>query len=50
MRQLEQVHKILPSEILSEMATRKLAIPPREIGLLLSRLKAGADSKITLGD
>jgi hypothetical protein len=50
MRQLEQINKILPPEILSEMATRKLVIPPREIALLLSRLKTAADLKITLGD
>ena len=50
MRQLDQINKILPPEILSEMATRKLAIPPREIALLLSRLKAAADLNITIGD
>jgi len=50
MRQLDQINKILPPEILSEMATRKLAIPSREIGLLLSRLKAAADLNISIGD
>ena len=50
MRQLDQINKILPPEILSEMATRKLAIPPREIALLLSRLKAATDLNFTIGD
>jgi hypothetical protein len=50
MRQLDQVNRILPPEILSEMAARKLAIPPREIALLLSRLKAAAGLTISIGD
>jgi hypothetical protein len=49
-RQLDEINRILPPDILSEMATRKLAIPPREIALLLSRLKAAADLKISIGD
>jgi hypothetical protein len=50
MRQLEQINKILPSGILSEMATRKLAVPPREFGLLLSYLEAADDLDISIGD
>ncbi len=48
--QLDQINKILPPEILSEMAARKLAVPPREIALLLSRLKAAEGLKITIED
>jgi hypothetical protein len=50
MRQLEQINRILPPDILSEMSARKLAIPPREFALLLSRLKAAADLDISIGD
>jgi hypothetical protein len=49
-RELEQINRRLPPEILAEMSTRGLAIPPREIGLLLSRLKADADLKLSIGD
>ena len=40
MRELEQINRRLPPQILAEMSTRGLAIPPREFGLLLSHLKA----------
>ena len=50
MRQLDQINRILSPEILSEMAARKLAIPPPEIALLLSRLKAAASLTISIGD
>jgi hypothetical protein len=50
MRQLEHINRILPPEILSEMATRKLVIPTREIALLLSRLKGVADLTISIGE
>jgi len=50
MRQLDQINRILPPDILSEMSGRKLAIPPRELALLLSRLKAAADLDISIGD
>ena len=48
MHQLDEINRILPTEILTEMGTRRLAVPAREIGLLLSRLKAGANSNITI--
>ena len=47
--ELDQINRRLPSQILTELATRGLTIPPREIGLLLSRLKA-ADLNISIGD
>src|SRR5229473_749273 len=50
MRQLDEINRILPPDILSEMSARKLVIPPREIALLLSRLKAAADAQITIGE
>ena len=50
MRQLDQINRILPPNILSEMSARRLAIPPPEIALLLSRLKAAADLDISIGD
>lgn len=50
MRQLYQINRILPPEILSEMSSRKLVIPSREIGVVLSRLKAAADLNISIGD
>lgn len=50
MRDLDQVHRRLPTHILEELSARKLSIPPREIGLLLSRLKASADLTISIGD
>jgi hypothetical protein len=49
-RELDQVHRRLPPHILEEMSARKLSIPPHEIGLLLSCLKAAADLSISLGD
>ena len=49
-RELEQINRRLPPDILAKMSARRLAIPPREIGLLLSRLKADADLNLTLGD
>ena len=49
MRELEQINKRLPPNILEEMLARGLAIPPREFGLLLSHLKA-ADLTISIGD
>jgi len=49
-RELDQVNRRLPPEILEELSTRKLTIPPQEIGLLLSRLKADADLKISISD
>jgi hypothetical protein len=50
MRQLDQINRILPPDILSEMSARKLGVPPREIALLLSRLKAAADLDIRISD
>jgi hypothetical protein len=47
--ELDQINRRLPSQILTELAARGLTIPPREIGLLLSRLKA-ADLNISIGD
>jgi len=49
-RELDQVNRRLPPEILEELSARKLTIPAREIGLLLSRLKADADLKISISD
>ena len=49
MRELDQINKRLPSQILAEMSARGLAIPPREFGLLLSHLKA-PDLNISIGD
>ncbi len=46
---LDQVNRRLPPEILQELSDRKLTIPPHELGLLLSRLKA-ADLNISMGD
>jgi hypothetical protein len=48
-RELEQINRRLPSQILSELSSRGLTIPTREIGLFLSYLKAG-DSDISLGE
>ena len=50
MRELDHVNRRLPSEILSELSSQALTIPPREIEPLLSRLKADADLKISIGD
>jgi hypothetical protein len=47
--ELEQINRRLPSNILSELSARGLAIPPREIALVLSRLKA-AGVDITIGE
>lgn len=49
-RELDQVNRRLPQQILEELSARKLTIPPQEIGLLLSRLKADADLKISISD
>jgi hypothetical protein len=49
-RQLEQINRILPPEILETMSARRLAIAPREIGLLLARLSKSADPKISVED
>ena len=48
--QVEQINRRLPPEILAELSTRGLTIPPQEFGLLLSRLKADADTVITISD
>src|SRR5271169_1501436 len=47
MRQLDQINRILPPEILSEMSARRLVIPAHEIALVLSRLKKAADLDIS---
>ncbi len=49
-RQLDQINRRLPPEILTEMSARGLTIPPSEFGLLLSRLKAAADANISIAD
>jgi hypothetical protein len=49
-RELDQVHRRLPPQILEELSARKLSIPPHEIGFLLSRLKAATDLNISIGD
>lgn len=49
-REFDQVHRRLPPHILEELSARKLSIPPREIGLLLSRLKAVGDLTISIAD
>jgi len=49
-RELDQIHRRLPPHILEEMSAQGLSIPPREGGLLLSRLKGIADSDISIGD
>ena len=50
MRELDQVNRRLPPQILAEMSARGLTVFPPEIGLLLSRLKAAADLDISIGD
>jgi hypothetical protein len=50
MRDLDQVNRRLPPHILEALSARKLTIPPHELGLLLSRLKATADLNISIGD
>jgi hypothetical protein len=50
MHELDQINRRLPSQILTEMSARGLSIPPSEIGLLLSRLKAAADLDISIAD
>ena len=47
--ELDQINRRLPPNILSELSSRGLAIPPTEIGLLLSCLKA-PDLDISIGD
>jgi hypothetical protein len=49
-RELDQINKRLSPELLAEMSTRGLTIPPSEIALLLSRLKSSADLNITIAD
>ena len=49
MRELDQINRRLPPDILAEMSARGLGIPPREFGLLLSHLKA-PDLNIRIGD
>jgi len=49
-RMLDQINKRLPPQILAEMSARGVSIPSREIGLLLSRLKAATDLNISIGD
>jgi hypothetical protein len=48
-RELDQINRRLPSQILSELSSRGLTIPTREIGLFLSYLKAG-DIVISVGE
>lgn len=48
--QLNEIHRILPPEILSELGSRGLAVPAREIASLLSCLKAAASLNITIED
>ena len=50
MRELDQINRILPPHILSEMSARGLTIPPREVALLLSQLKKATDVDIRIGD
>ena len=50
MRELDQINRRLSPEILTELSTRGLAIPPREIEPLLSRLKGAGDLTISIGD
>ena len=50
MHELDQVNRRLPPQILTELSARGLTIPPSEIGLLLSRLKAAADLDVSIGD
>jgi hypothetical protein len=50
MRELDQLNRRLPSQILEELSTRGLTIPPQEIGLLLSRLKGNVEWKMSIGD
>jgi len=48
-REFEQINRRLPSHILSELSSRGLSVPPRDIALLLSYLKA-SDADITIGE
>jgi hypothetical protein len=48
-QELERINRRLPSNILSEMCARGLVIPPREVGPVLSRLKA-PDVEISVGE
>jgi hypothetical protein len=48
-QELDQINRRLPPNILEGMSARGLTIPSREIGLLLSRLKA-PDLDISIGD
>ena len=49
-RLLDQINRRLPPQILTEMSVRGVTIPSREIGLLLSRLKAATDLNVSIGD
>ena len=49
-RELDHIYRILPPHILSELSARGLTIPPHETALLLSHLKAAADTDIRIGD
>ena len=48
-RELDQINRRLPSNVLEEMSTKGLSIPPSEIGLLLSQLKK-PDVIISIGE
>ena len=50
LRELDQINRRLPPNILAEMSAKGLTIPPRDFGLLLSRLKAADDLDISIGD
>ncbi len=50
LRDLDQINRRLPPNILSEMSASGLTIPPRDFGLLLSRLKASDDLNISIGE
>lgn len=49
-RQMDQVIRRLPPEILTDMTARGLVLPPRELDLLLARLKSGNDIKFSIAD
>jgi hypothetical protein len=50
LRQLEQVNRRLPPEILAELSTRGLVIPARELDVVLAQLKTADDLSISIGD
>ena len=49
-RDLDQIYRILPPHILSELSARGITIPPHETALLLSHLKAAPDADFRIGD